>query len=127
MNLAELKARGALISTVPVRKTVEWESVDPESGNLTLFTFDVHVKRFSFGQVERLAFSKIHSSDRSTNAEVISTALLLGEAPFESMTYEEAYSLDPKLAAKFIEAISSVNRVESLEKKSPPPTSSGTN
>ncbi|AMO37165.1 phage tail assembly chaperone family protein, TAC [Thauera humireducens] len=97
MNLAELKNVGAFIPAEPVKVPVEWKG----------YTFDVWVKRLSFGDVESL----FAADDRSRSARMIAAALLLGENK-EPISYEDAYRLDVSLASKLIEAFNSVNGVQ---------------
>lgn len=94
MNLQEIKAAGAFISTEPVKVPVEWKE----------YKFDVFVKRLSFGDVEGL----FAADDRSRSARMIAAAVLLGEDK-EPISYDDAYRLDVSLASKLIEAFNSVN------------------
>lgn len=94
MNLSELRNAGAFISAEPVKVAVEWKD----------YTFDVHVKRLSFGDVESL----FATDDRSRSARMIAAAVLLGENK-EPISYADAYALDVSLATKLIEAFNSVN------------------
>lgn len=97
MNLAELKNVGAFIPAEPVKVPVEWKG----------YTFDVWVKRLSFGDLESL----FAADDRSRSARMIAAALLLGENK-EPISYDDAYRLDVSLASKLIEAFNSVNGVQ---------------
>lgn len=94
MNLAEIRNAGGFVSDEPVKVSIGWGA----------HKFDVFVKRLSFGQVENL----FTSDDRSKSARMIAASVLLGEDR-EPITYEDAYRLDPTLAAKLIEAINTVN------------------
>lgn len=94
MNLAELRNAGGFVAAEPVKFLVEWRE----------FSFDVWVKRLSFGDVENL----YEQDDRSRSARMIATAILLGENK-EEISYEDAYRLDVSLAAKLIDAFNKVN------------------
>lgn len=94
MNLAEIRNAGGFVPDEPVKVPVEWGG----------HKFDVFVKRLSFGQVENL----FTSDDRSKSARMIAASVLLGEDR-EPISYEDAFRLDPTLAAKLIEAINTVN------------------
>ena len=75
MNLAEIRNAGGFVSAEPVKSVVQWKE----------FSFDVWVKRLSFGDVENL----YGNDDRSRSARMISTAILLGEDK-EAISYEDA-------------------------------------
>lgn len=108
MKLDQLKSRGAFITGQPVRKTITWVHADPENGEEMTDTFDVFVRRLSFGDVERIYLAGTEGEQRSRSAALISARLLLGDNADERITYEDAYQLDPGLAAKFLEAIAQV-------------------
>lgn len=101
MNLAEIRNIGGFVSAEPVKHPVTWKG----------YTFDVFVKRLSFGDVENL----YGIEDRSRSARMIATAILLGEDK-EPISYEDAYRLDVGLATKLIEAFNEVNGID--QKKS---------
>lgn len=95
MNLKELKAAGAFVSTDHVKRTITWKD----------YTFDVFVRRQSFGSLERLLMA---TDDRSKSATHIAECVLLGENA-EPMTYEDAYQLEPSLARELLVAVREVN------------------
>ena len=99
MNLKELKAAGGFVPAAPVSVPVTWERAgkDPVS-------FDVAVKRHSFGTIERLFAD--NDDERSRSAAYIAASILLEGVP---MTYEDAYQLEPSLAGVLIRAINQVN------------------
>lgn len=109
MNLKELKARGGFISPIPVKRDVEWKHIDPTSGEEVTDKFSVFVKRQSFGAIERLF---VANDDRSKSATFISECILLGDDAKDRMTYEDAYQLDPGLAAVLVKAINEVNQTD---------------
>jgi hypothetical protein len=93
MNLEQLKAAGAFLPRDNVKAEIEW------NGN----TFDIHVRRLAFGDVERLL-----NSDGNPSVSMIAAAVLIGEeqAP---ISYEDAERLDVTLAAALVAAVNSVN------------------
>lgn len=126
MKLDELKQKGAFIPAAPVLKEVVWEHGD-EDGNTIEDRFDVFVKRASFGEMER--FHQVDSADpeRSRSAIFISQSILLGDDASESMTYEDAYQLEPSLARAFVKVINDANGIGKKEPKNLQPLmSSGT-
>lgn len=98
MNLAELKTLGGIVTEEPVKQKVEWKE----------HSFDVHVKRLSFGDVEAIYGNP---DDESKSARMISKAILLGEE-LEPISYEDALRLDVSLATKLIEAFNIANGME---------------
>lgn len=94
MNLAEIKNAGGFVSVEPTKVNVNWKE----------FTFDVWVKKLSFGDTEKL----FGFEDGSRSARIISTAIRLGEEQ-EPISYEDAFQLDMGLATKLIDAFNSVN------------------
>lgn len=114
MNLKELKARGGFVSAVPVKRDVEWTHPDPDTGEEVTDKFSVFVKRQSFGAIERLF---VGNDDQSKSATFISECILLGEDGKDRMTYQDAYQLDPGLAAVLVKAINEVNKTDQAKAK----------
>lgn len=112
MNLAELKAKGACVDIAPVRRTIRWTHTG-ENGEEITDTFDVWVRRLSFGLVDRL--SKTDESDRSRNAELIAASIRLGDHAEEAMPYDVAFSLHTSLAIELVRAVGEVNRLKQSE------------
>lgn len=100
MKLSELKAKGGFVPSELVAKDVTWKRGDEE------LAFTIYVKRQSFGAMEKL-FSG--DSDQSKSAKFISECIFLGENGKERISYEDAYQLDPGLAAVFAQAVNEVN------------------
>lgn len=119
MDLAALKARGGVISAAPIPKEVEWTHHDPETGEKVTDKFTVHILRHAYGAMERMVTG---DGDRSKGALLIANCVRFG-AGDEVMSYEDAFQLDPGLAAVLMKAVNEVNEV----KNSPPPMKSGTN
>lgn len=97
MNLKELRAQGAFISGAPVVKSVTWNDT----------TFDVHIKRLSFGDYERLFTDD--PEERSRSARLLSDCVLLGDGGKDALSYKDAYRLEPSLARVLIDAVNEVN------------------
>ncbi len=100
MKLAELKEKGGFVSADLVAKEVKWTRGDEE------LTFTIYVKRQSFGAMEKLFSAE---GDQSKSAKFISECIFLGENGKERISYEDAYQLDPGLAAVFAQAVNEVN------------------
>ncbi len=114
MNLAEFKARGACVDIAPVRRTITWAHLD-EHGQEIVDTFDVWIRRLSFGLVDRL--SKTEESERSRNAELIAASIRLGEHAEEALPYDVAFALHTSLAIELVKAVSEVNRLTLTEEE----------
>lgn len=101
MKFEDLKNAGALVPTDGERKTVTWKNPHTKEE----FTFDIFVKRRSYGSVERIY---IDDSGKAKGALTISECVLIGEAA-EPISYEDAFNLEPSLASVFMKAIGEVN------------------
>lgn len=113
MNLDDLKAKGGFVPLAPVAKEVTWTRKN-EAGEEIIDTFTVYIKRHSFGAIESIWAG---DGDRSKSAAYISQSVKLGLAGKESLTYEDAYQLDPGLATVLITAINEVNGTGKAEPK----------
>ncbi len=100
MNLQQLTEKGGFVEAAPVKMPVTWTRKNAAGEDLT-DEFDVWVRRRSFGTFERVASL---GEDRSRSAKMLSECVLLDEAQ-ESLSYEQAYQLDPSLAMALIEAV----------------------
>lgn len=125
MKLADLRAKGGVVDRAPVAKEVTWTRVDAE-GVEQSDTFTIHVARQSVGAMERMFFDDPNDPDRSRSANVISKSIRLGKGGEEAISYEEAYQLEPSLAAVFLKAFREVNGQKEKAENPPQPTSSGT-
>lgn len=103
MNLAQLQAAGAFVEAAPVKTPVTWTRQNA-TGEEVSDTFDVWVRRRSFGTMERVAML---GEDRSKSAKMLSECILLGEEQ-EALSYEQAYQLDPSLAFALVQAVKDV-------------------
>lgn len=106
MNLKELQAKGGFVSVAPVKKSVTWER-EGENGEVEKITFDVYVKRHSFGALEQIWAG---DDDRAKSARFLSYSIKLGAGGKEELTYEDAYQLEPSLAAVLVNAVTEVNK-----------------
>lgn len=108
MNLQELRERGGIVPSAPVKHEVSWTHTDQDGQEVT-DTFTVHVRRHSFGTIERLFAVDLKDPERSRAALFISESILLGEDGSEHISYEDAFQLDAGLAKVLMDAISTVN------------------
>jgi hypothetical protein len=100
MKLKELKAAGGFVSSDHVKRSITWANTNGDE-----YTFDIFVRRSSFGSMERLIMA---DDDRSKSAQHIADCVLIGENA-EPMTYEDAYALEPSLAKAILEQVRAVN------------------
>jgi hypothetical protein len=105
MNINDLKAKGGFVPLAPIKKEVTWTRMN-DAGEEISDTFDIYVKRQSFGTIEAIWSGE---KDRSKSADYISQSIRLGPGGKETLTYDEAYQLDTGLATAFIVAINEVN------------------
>ncbi len=106
MKLAELQNLGGFVPIEPVKVEVSWKHIPEGQEEEKVDTFDVYVRRRSFGSVERLFLSD--DDERSKIARFIAESVLLGEEK-EKMTYEQAYQLEPSLGKALMDAVNKVN------------------
>lgn len=126
MKLADLRSRGGIVDRAPIPKEVTWTRTDADGVELS-DTFTIYVRKHSFGALERLFTPDEKAHDRSRSAYAISESIYLGEGGVESISYEDAFQLDPTLAAVFLKALNEVNGKKKAGDENPPePTSSGT-
>lgn len=117
MDLKQLKQRGAFVPVAPVARQVEWTHIDPDTGEEVTDQFTVHIRRRSYGSIERIMAASMADEDRSRSAMFISDSILLGDGGKERISYEDAYQLEPSLAAVLVEAINEVNGLSRTEPK----------
>lgn len=121
MNLKQLREKGGFVPLTPVAKELTWTP----PGSDDSFQFTVHIRKLSFGAVEKLWGGLDKDADKSRIASFLSSTILLGEDGKEALTYQDAYQLEPSLATVFIEAVNAVNGIGASEKNSQPPMNSG--
>ncbi|WP_277590505.1 phage tail assembly chaperone family protein, TAC [Pseudomonas chlororaphis] len=107
MNLKQLKAKGGIVDSLPVRKEVSWTHLDSKSGKEVTDTFTLHIRRQSFGVIERL-FTQ-GETEQSRNASYIAASVSLGDEGTEALSYDDAYSLEPTLGFVILNAVNEVN------------------
>ncbi|MNO31436.1 hypothetical protein D3C76_214100 [compost metagenome] len=123
MNLEQLRAKGGIVESGQVKRSVEWTHVD-EQGEVITDQFDVFVRRLSYGVMEEALATVGQSQNRSLTSALISAAVGFGEDGQETITYDEARQLHPGLAKVLSEAVRSVNGTGGNVSR--PPMSSGT-
>lgn len=109
MDLAQLKAAGGFIPSEAVKRSVTWERGPDDA-----VTFDIFVKRLSFGAVERMLTEV--DTNRSRSAELIAACVRVGEDGKDALSYEDAYNLEPSLAKAIGEALREVNELGKLNR-----------
>ncbi|MGO2452581.1 phage tail assembly chaperone family protein, TAC [Pseudomonas taetrolens] len=107
MNLKQLKAKGGIIDVALIKKEVIWVHADPKTGEEVTDKFTVHVRRQSFGVIERL-FSP-DEAEQSRNAKYIAASVLLGNDGSEAISYEDAFSLESSLGFAILTAVNEAN------------------
>lgn len=125
MKLSDLRKRGAIVDRAPVPKEVIWTRIDAD-GVEQSDTFTIHVKKHSFGDLERLFTADPSDAQRSVMANAISESIFLGEGGVERISYQDAYQLEMSLAQVFLKALNEVNGRRAGEPENPPKASSGT-
>ena len=107
MNLKQLKAKGGIVDGALVKKEVTWVHADPATGKDVTDKFDVHIRRQSFGVIERLFAPG--EAEQSRNAKYISGSVLLGEEGTETLTYDDAFNLESSLGFAILNAVNEAN------------------
>ncbi|MGE8150892.1 phage tail assembly chaperone family protein, TAC [Pseudomonas vancouverensis] len=107
MNLKQLKTKGGIVDGEPIRKEVSWTHQDGKSGKEVTDTFTLHIRRQSFGVIERL-FTQGEST-QSRNASYLAACVSLGAEGAEALCYEDAYNLEPSLGFLMLNAVNEVN------------------
>jgi hypothetical protein len=113
MNLKELREHGGFVSAKPVKTSVTWKRTDDLSGESKEITFDVYIRKLSFGMIEETMTTP---DKRSRNALLISEAVGLGKDGKDRMTYAEAYQLQPSLARELYIAVAKANALPTPKK-----------
>ena len=107
MKLADLVAAGAVLGDGLVKKSITWTHTPPGKKKAVTDTFDVFIKRSSFGAMERL-FAQ-DDDKKSQNARYLAESVRLGEGGEEEIPYETAFNLDPALGFLLLQAVAEVN------------------
>ena len=108
MDLKQLREKGGIVPQTPVKHEVSWTHT-AEDGSEVTDTFTVHVRKHSFGTIERMFAADPKDPERSRAAAFISESIMLGDDGSERITYEDAFQLDAGLAKVLMDAISTVN------------------
>lgn len=116
LTLERIRAIGGIVTAKTEPREITWKGRDPETGKRVTYTGTVHVKRMAFGWVERaaadarvIARANGHDEERSTGAMMISGGVAFEGG--ESLTYLEAYWLDPLLGDALLRAFYDVNSI----------------
>jgi len=107
MNLEQLKGKGGIVDGSLVKKEVKWTRPDPKTGKPTTDKFTIHVRRQSFGVVDRLY--QPGEGEKNRTAKFIAASVFLGEEGEEAISYEDAFCLEPTLGYAFLVAVNEVN------------------
>lgn len=107
MNIDQLKALGGIVDSQRVRKDIVWNRPDPQTGEVVAQTLVVHVRRHSFGVIERLFAEQ--EGGHSRNAHYLAASISLGEGGDEALSVEDAFNLEPSLGFLLLNAINEVN------------------
>lgn len=102
LTLSELNSSGGFISATPIKRSITFKLDDGIER-----TGDIHVKRLSIGDHEKLFMSVTDKQSRT--ALLISEVITLGEDGKEKISFEKAYKLHPALAAEMIKEYQAVN------------------
>lgn len=114
MKLSELKSKGGFVAGAPVAKEVTWKRKG-DAGEDVEDTFTVHIIKQSFGTIEAIWSGKDDKSSKA--ADYIAQSVRLGDDGKERMSYQDAYQLDPGLAAVLIAAVNEVNGASKADSK----------
>lgn len=103
MRITDLKSEGGFVSSKLVAKTIKWDAEDKQHEG------EIFVRRVSFGTIDQIMGRD--DSDQGMNTALIVETIRLGEKGEEQLTYDQAYQLEPNLAAAMVEALMEVNRI----------------
>ena len=104
-NLSDLKQLGAFIQVDElVRREIKFRLTDEEDE----LTAVIHVRRLSIG-IHEAIWADGPAASISKTARLLAEAIRLGESGEEKMSYEQAFSLHPRIALAMSTAISDVN------------------
>ena len=108
MDLQQLRERGGIVPSAPVKREVSWTHPDADGQEVT-DTFTVHVVKLRFGAIERLLGPDPKDPESSQRALLISESIRLGEDGADRLSYADAFQLEPRLARALLDAINVVN------------------
>ncbi|WP_202844804.1 phage tail assembly chaperone family protein, TAC [Luteimonas saliphila] len=101
-TMKELRAKGALVSDVPVRKEITFKLDGSDD-----ITAVIHVKKLSVGDHENLFLTG--TDDKNRTCKLIAETITLGNDGKEKITFKDAYQLHPALAGAMLAAFNEVN------------------
>jgi hypothetical protein len=117
MDLKQLQELGGFVPKLPIKRPVTWQPVNddgtPKGDELT---FDVFIRKLSFGALERL-FDDKQPIDRQRMSAYIADAVSLGDEGKQRISYQQAMELEPTLATALMNAVGEVNSVKKQEVK----------
>jgi hypothetical protein len=103
-NLSDLKQLGAFVPDELVKKEIKFSL---EEGGEELSAI-IHVRRLSIGLHEAI-WNDTPGSSASKTSRLLAEAIRLGENGEERLTYDQAFSLHPRVALAMSTAITEVN------------------
>lgn len=122
-SLKDFKASGAIVSREPVKKHIEWTTIDPGTGDEVSYDADIFLIKPPAGMLEDI----YNAENKQQISLAISKCLLLesDKGEKERLTYEDVYQLDPPLRMAIWDQLKVLAGFE--RKNSQPPTSSTAN
>lgn len=126
-SIKDFKKAGAIVSTEPVLRHIEWTSKNPDTGEEVQFDADVYFLRPSAGKWQDIHKRNGEDGGKQMVATAISECMLLKneQGAFEQLSYDDAYNLDTPLQTAVWDALAPLAGVE--QKNSQPMTSSSAN
>ena len=103
LTLNDLNSSGAFVSAAPVKRSITFTLDDGEQRS-----GDIHVKRLSIGDHEKLFLGAPDKESRT--ALLISEVITLGDDGRERISFEKAYQLHPSIAGAMIQQFNEVNK-----------------
>ncbi|CAI09242.1 phage tail assembly chaperone family protein, TAC [Aromatoleum aromaticum] len=107
MNIYTIKSQGGIVNNEPVPAQIEWKEQ----------TFEVQIKRLSYGAIETLH----KAGSQAFNTRLIAECVLFSDG---QLSFDDAFKLDPALANALYAA---VMRAQEGDAADPKATTSGTN
>lgn len=126
-SIKDFKKAGAIVSTEPVLRHIEWTSKNPDTGEEVRFDADVYFLRPSAGKWQEIHKRNGEAGGSQVVAAAISECMLLKneQGAFERLPYDDVYNLDVPLQVAIWDALAPLAGVE--QKNSQPTTSSSAN
>ena len=109
MDLKQLQEKGAFVPSAPILKEVSWTHTPEGASEPVTDTFNVHVKKLSFGAIEQLLSPDNKQSERAKMSAFIAATIMLGDDGKQVFPFAKAYELDPGFANALMGAINAVN------------------